>query len=75
MQHITDRYRDSSEYLREPHQEPCYKKHEAAANDLPELQLLASVEEADILGLESLFSAYINLQAADPLAVRGGPPH
>src|ERR1035437_7606533 len=75
VDHIRDRDQDAPENLRQPHNDAGNDIGDAAANNLPELEFLASIEEADIGGFRGIRFRDIFLHALHPARVSGSPAH
>src|ERR1043166_3495735 len=59
----------------EPHQETGNEKQHAAQRNQPEVNFLAAIEEANILGFNSICMRGVLLDALDPAAIGAGPLH
>src|SRR5208283_1173424 len=75
VDHIRDRHQNAPKNLRQPHDHASDEICDAAAHNLPELQLLPGIEETDVGGLYSLGMRDILLDSFHPARIGRRPSH
>ena len=75
MQHVAGGDRQPPERSRKPQRDSGDQEQYGAPDDRPEVDLLAGVEEPDVLGLERLRVRHVRLQMLQPSAIVARPGH
>src|SRR6266850_627648 len=75
MEHIADCYHPARNGVIEPHQQPRNQEEQTADGDGPEIEFLATIEEAGVFRFKVVLISRVLFHAPNKLAVNACPRH